>query len=159
MKDIKIKSWLELMQVLYEIPQNKYKRHRSNFAYRGVGDKSWGLETSLQRLGVVDDMVLLEKPLLRSFKKYAESGSLPGNSIWVQLSVAQHHGLPTRVLDWTVSPQVALHFATAEEEHYDKDAAIWCLDAAEARKFLPDRLRIFLKRNTLFCFQPKCWKS
>ena len=151
MKDIQINSWLELMQVLYEIPQNNYKRHRSNFVYRGVGDKSWGLETSLQRLGV-NDIVLLEKPLLRGFKKFAESGSLPGNSIWVQLSVAQHHGLPTRLLDWTVSPQVALHFATAEEEHFEKDAAIWCIDAGEARKFLPDKLRKILSEEYAFLF-------
>jgi hypothetical protein len=33
--------------------------------------------------------------------------------------------------------QVALHFATAEEEHYDKDGAIWCIDIAQARSLLP----------------------
>jgi hypothetical protein len=52
--------------------------------------------------------------------------------LWVRLAIAQHHGLPTRVLDWTVSPQVAAHFATAEAEHYDKDGAIWCIDIKQA---------------------------
>ena len=151
MKDIQVNSWNELMEVLYDIPKNSYHRHRSRFVYRGLADKSWGLQTSLQRLGV-DKMTLLEKPLLRSFKKFAESGSIPGNSIWIQLSVAQHHGLPTRVLDWTISPQIALHFATAEEEYYDKDAAIWCINLEETWKFLPKKLLDILGEEYAFIF-------
>jgi hypothetical protein len=68
------------------------------------------------------------------------------------LAVAQHHGLPTRLLDWTVSPKVAVHFATTEEEHYDKDAAIWCVNVAEARSLLPEELRDVLTREYAFLF-------
>lgn len=150
MNDIIVNNWLELMEALYDIPKTSHKRHRSDFVYRGVADLSWGLETSLKRLG--GDYVNVEKPLLRSFSKYAEPGSIPADTVWVRLAVAQHHGLPTRVLDWTVSPKVAVHFATAEEEHYDKDAAIWCIDVVQARSLLPAKLRDVLKREYAFLF-------
>ncbi|MEM6795512.1 MAG: FRG domain-containing protein [Acidobacteriota bacterium] len=148
--DVVAKSWSHLQELLYTIPKTSHGRYRSNFVYRGVGDKSWGLETSLRRLG--GDYVKVEKPLLRSFRKYAEPGRLPEKEIWVQIAIAQHHGLPTRLLDWTVSPQVGVHFATADEHHYDKDGAIWCVDVAEARSVLPARLRALLKYEKAFLF-------
>ena len=150
MNDARVNTWAELTDALYDIPKTSHQRYRSDFVYRGVADQSWGLETSLKRLG--GDYVNVEKPLLRSFRKYAEPGSIPADTLWVRLSVAQHHGLPTRLLDWTVSPKVAVHFATFEEEHYDKDAAIWCIDVARARALLPKRLKAVLNREYAFLF-------
>lgn len=152
MDDITVNDWMELTQRLYDIPKSEtsHQRHRSDFVYRGVADKTWGLETSLRRLG--GDYVNVERPLLRSFKKYAEPGSIPADTMWVRLAVAQHHGLPTRVLDWTVSPKVAVHFATSEEEHYDKDGAIWCIDVGRARTLLPKVLRDVLDFEYAFLF-------
>jgi hypothetical protein len=72
--------------------------------------------------------------------------------LWVRLAVAQHHGLPTRVLDWTVSPQVAAHFATAEAEHYDKDGVIWCIDVVQCRDLLPTDLRSLLNTEYAYLF-------
>ncbi len=152
MNDIRVTNWLELTQALYDIPKSSssHQRYRSDLVYRGVADQSWGLETSLMRLG--GDFVNIERPMLRSFRKYAEPGSIPARTIWVELSVAQHHGLPTRLLDWTISPRVALHFATSEEKYYDKDAAIWCIDVVRARSILPDPLREVLQREYAFIF-------
>jgi FRG domain len=150
MADTVVKNWNELMQALYDIPATTHGRHRSDFVYRGLADAAWGLDTSLYRLG--GDYRNIERPMLRSFRKYAEPGSIPSENFWVRLSVAQHHGLPTRVLDWTLSPRVALHFATAEEEHYDKDAVIWCLDVVRARDLLPGDLRAVLEREYAWIF-------
>lgn len=141
MPDIRVENWMDLHKVLYDLLPNEetHRRYRSNFVYRGAADSSWGLETSLYRMGGAFENV--ERPLLRSFKKYAETGSIPGDSLWIRLSVAQHHGLPTRLLDWTLSPKVALHFATAEEDFYDQDAAIWRINIPEIKRLLPDDLR------------------
>lgn len=148
--DIKVKTWLHVIEILYDIPKGVHNRHRSDYVYRGVADKNWELETSLIRLG--GDYINVESPLVRSFRKYAEPGQLPKEGSWVELAIAQHHGLPTRLLDWTVSPQVALHFATAEENHYDKDAAIWCVDVVKARSILPEKLRDFLQQEYAYLF-------
>jgi hypothetical protein len=77
---------------------------------------------------------------------------VPEDSLWNRLGLAKHHGLPTRLLDWTFSPYVALHFATANAERFDVDGAIWCIDFVAANKRLPERLRRLLdeeRANTL----------
>lgn len=51
----------------------------------------------------------------------------PKPSPWDMLALAQHHGLPTRLLDWTHNPMVALYFAVNEE--VDADGAVYGLEA------------------------------
>jgi hypothetical protein len=76
MNDVRVTSWIELIQALCDIPQTSHQRHRSSFVCRGVADQRWRLETSLSRLGA--QYAEVEKPLLRGFGKYAEPGSIPG---------------------------------------------------------------------------------
>ncbi len=105
-------------------------RYRDTAVYRGLSDAAWPLLTSLDRLGgpPFHAKAHLEDHLLRHFQRLARAllDPVPG-SRWELLIVAQHHGLPTRLLDWTFSPLVAAHFATLGPEPR-RDAVVWRLD-------------------------------
>ncbi|MBJ6727792.1 FRG domain-containing protein [Geomesophilobacter sediminis] len=140
METVVIQSWEELQEELFAFSWNEdLRRFRSRFAFRGLSDADYRLETTLIRLG--GPYAELERHLLRNFKKYAHTKVVERDSLWHWLSVAQHYGLPTRVLDWTYSPFIAMHFATANIEKYDKDAVIWAVNYVKAHELLPDRLR------------------
>lgn len=145
MNEIRVRSWTELLDQLYlDSWKESIGRFRSSFAYRGVSTATCDLTTSLIRLGGQPDRI--EGHLLRNFRKYAIQESNCGRSTWSWLALAQHHGLPTRLLDWTYSPLVAMHFATAGEWP-GEDALIWCVDFVAAHRLLPRRLRTVLERE------------
>jgi hypothetical protein len=141
---IRVASWTELNERLYESSwREPIGRFRSNFAFRGVQRADYTLQSGLARLGAPAED--LERHILRNFRKYAHRSAVPHDSVWNWLAVAQHHGLPTRLLDWTYSPFVALHFATEDVELYDCDAVIWCLDFTATNRFIPEPLKQVLR--------------
>jgi FRG domain len=145
LEDIVAKSWADLLDRLYEQSWNEHLgRFRSSFAFRGMQDAHFDLTTTLVRLG--GEFHRHEDDLLRNFRKYAQEpvATTMGDSIWNWLALAQHHGLPTRLLDWTYSPFVALHFVTADFEFFDTDGLIWCVDYIKTRKMLPGKLKDIL---------------
>ncbi len=140
MEEIKVHSWDELQKELFAQSWNeKIGRFRSRFAFRGLSNKEYRLETTLMRLG--GDYVKLERHLLRNFRKYAHRSVVERDSVWHWLSVAQHFGLPTRILDWTYSPFIAMHFATANIDKFDLDGVIWAVNYVKAHELLPQFLR------------------
>jgi hypothetical protein len=135
-RQLRVTSWAHLLEVLYEGGWNAgLRRHRSPFVFRGSHDASFTLQTSLQRLG--GDPAETERHLLRNFRKYAHQESVSGDSVWDWLALGQHHGLPTRLLDFTYSPLVALHFATRFPSQFAHDGAIWRVEPGRVHGRLP----------------------
>jgi FRG domain len=136
----RVDSWIALNDVLYgDWWHSQLGRHRSRFAYRGLQDARFELRTSLDRLD--GDPQRLEGPMLRAFRRYASASAVPSDSIWNWLALAQHHGLPTRLLDWSFSPLVALHFATQDHTQFGCDGAVLCVDYVACAQLLPAPLQ------------------
>lgn len=136
MEGIRVHSWTELNDQLYDASYyEQIGRIRSPHVFRGVSCATYPLTTSLHRLG--GDFARMEQHLLRNFRKYAPREYRASDSVWNWLALGQHHGLPTRLLDWTFSPQVAMHFATARLEQFARDGVIWMVDFGAVHARLP----------------------
>lgn len=125
--DLRVQSWNELNDRLYEESwQEPLGRFRSSFVFRGQSDCGNPLETALSRLAGPESAATLEGHMLRAFRRYAHRHAPDQDTPWNWLALAQHHGLPTRLLDWTYSPYVALHFATEDLALHDRDGVKRC---------------------------------
>ncbi|HKH91563.1 MAG TPA: FRG domain-containing protein, partial [Gemmatimonadaceae bacterium] len=108
-RETEVRSLGELIdRVTPEKPDPVTGRRRDACVYHGSADASRSLLTSLDRLGGVKPAHTktgLEEHILRNFIRYSRPyfGTQAVNE-WEVLVAAQHHGLPTRLLDWTYSP-------------------------------------------------------
>lgn len=158
-KNIEVKELSEILNILQKQPYDeRVGRNRASYLYRGLSNSSYKLETSLKR-NCKDKQYDIESSILRNFAKYAinEDPELK-DSIWRQLILGQHHGLPTRLLDWTYSPLVGLHFATSGEALSDmdkNDCLLWEIDIEELNKLLPSNYQKILKKENAFIFTPE----
>lgn len=151
MNVVRVASWTELQERLFEGSWNpELERFRPKAAYRGLSSAAYQLETTLQRMR--GEYVHVERHLLRNFKKYAHRAAVSQDSVWHWIAMGKHYGLPTRLLDWSHSPFVAMHFATANIEKMGEDGVIWVVDYARAHELLPKNLRAQLRSEGAVLF-------
>lgn len=102
--------------------------------YRGHADLSWELVPKIQRGFKGDNSEELfrkERYYTNDFQSRASvllSSSQPKMNEYASwLTLMQHYGIPTRLLDWSRSPLVALYFAVSDEVNNERDGCIWIL--------------------------------
>ena len=150
-REIRITSVEELIPLLSDQRYRpELKRNRCNYVYRGMPNIDYKMTTSLRR-NCKELERTLEPAILKNFAKYAviEDPSV-ANSVWRQMILGQHHGLPTRLLDWTHSALVALHFAVTEENlenMAEHDCMVWRIDIDELHSLLPEKYQRVMREN------------
>ena len=92
-----------------------------SWLFRGHEDRSYNLRPTSGRMG--PERASREKQIFRQFKRQARI-HIPGASNlseWEWLTLAQHYGVPTRLLDWTYNPLVAAFFAVMRNAGRDAE--------------------------------------
>lgn len=116
------------------------------FLFRGQGDARWSLEPRLVRElkgtgTTAKEAVALESSLRQQFEAEAHLHLSPSvlaeGDFIAWWALMQHHGCPTRLLDWTRSPFVALYFAVVDQP--SADGAIWFFDGKLLKKQMMHR--------------------
>lgn len=159
-------SWDQLRE---ELDNRISKRWLFRGACASVGKKRpISLESSIERVGRVSGMspeslVFAEWEMIRDFRRKYEGvdkEEVEDDELYC-LSVMRHYGAPTRLLDWTYSPYVALYFALERWEPKNRKAdkqevVVWCLDqdwcdinARETdpivKRYLPEYRRVHIE--------------
>ncbi len=129
--EIKLANWEDFSKLVTKLEIGDPLKQ--SYIHRGQADAEWELLPSLVRHASksglsAEDTVELETSMLRGFQREAHL-YLPPRKVHDEKEITswwmlmQHYGAPTRVLDWTRSPFVALYFAV--EQELGKDGAVW----------------------------------
>jgi FRG domain-containing protein len=137
-------NWAELtatsIEDLYTI-LNRLSDTQS-YVFRGQASVKWkALQPSLHRSleqTKDKDPVMTEGKSIQAFRRWARSLIHPSELVYFErildsITLMQHYGAPTRLLDWTFSPWVSCYFATLGEEK--DDAVIWAFNQRELSAF------------------------
>jgi hypothetical protein len=146
-EQIRITKWEDLA--------NYNSKDKPRWLYRGVKNRRWDPETSLERCLKRNCIprgrwAKVEEGLIREFRRACHqfTAHVPDSGhILEMLALMQHHGAPTRLLDVSYSINIALYFALEDVDvNRDKqDAAIWGLNGPWALSVAANCLEKFHK--------------
>ncbi|MEI8170112.1 MAG: FRG domain-containing protein [Rhodoferax sp.] len=104
------------------------KEQTETTIYRGQR-KDFPLLPNICRVGTADALLENERALLTNFKNEASRClQVVPNNDWEWMVVAQHHGLQTRLLDWTFDPYIALWFALERASEMNSHPEVWVMN-------------------------------
>ena len=143
----KLSDFIEETRKFAEATGEKQEAHRqARCWYRGQCNASWTLEPKLYRNRIeaakptdseVKKILDLERRLVRDFRLISSSLRNGDESDAKLYFLEQHYGLPTRLLDWTTNPLIALYFSCAGQ---DQNGKVFMMDAYNlAKKRQPSR--------------------
>lgn len=123
-------TWSDLISDLTYLDGDG-ERMGVSYIFRGVSDTAHLLVPSIGRLDTFKEhRTELETRLLDEFQ-YRFAGEIDSRPYdeWERMAFAQHVGVPTRLLDWSTSPLVALFFALSAESETDR--AVYCISLSK----------------------------
>lgn len=123
------RSWAEFLDIVAEV-----EARSGDFVYRGQSDATWDLKPSLARISSGFSAAMEgERKAYSTFRARSQNFLNPNifsvltrhYNIFLWWAVMRHHGVPTRILDWSRSPFIAAYFAC---ESGSEPGAVWCVD-------------------------------
>lgn len=115
-----VRSLSEYLQRITDITSEEQNDHSQALFYRGHADSNWKLEPAVYRIDQDGksyrdvELQMYQEMLRRSPQAFQDC-----KTTFERLVKMQHYGLPTRLLDLTQSPLVALYFACCEKNESD----------------------------------------
>lgn len=104
---------------------DKLSNNDEELLFRGQADSLWVLDSSVTRDG---DLLANERNLYQKILNLRPNEFKEDNSIYEKLITMQHYGLPTRLLDVTRNPLIALFFACNNLSKADQDGLVFIFD-------------------------------
>jgi hypothetical protein len=121
---VQLANWKEWLSFVGDLSEN--------WAFRGQADSRWELQNAIERTDFVQQHANVEAEFLAEFQRgarnYLTRDQTPEHLIeW--LALMQHHGAPTRLLDFSKSPFIAAYFAYEVSDLYSSThVAIWAMN-------------------------------
>lgn len=123
-----IEEYIDTIDDLLKFVNDLFKIHGLRLWYRGVENAKWELLPSIQRSEhrVLNERYLTNDFYIKASQVLTKCPDKKNYAAW--MSMMQHYGLPTRLLDWSSSPLIAVFFATETYEKSNQiDACVWVL--------------------------------
>lgn len=107
--------------------------------YRGQLSNNWNLKSSIARdLSSAEEVKILERKIIEEFERQMKETNqlhkllihkdpIAHQNAWSLLFQAQHYGVPTRLMDWSLSAEVGLYFALDNSAFDDVDGQYWVI--------------------------------
>lgn len=158
-KELEISSWNEFEEVVFS-----YGIHIDNSSYwfcRGQTNKEWGLLPSISRIFETENekkhIYDLEVRAVHDFKEnsayYTNDYARKSYSYMEWWPLMQHYSCPTRLIDWSLSPYIALYFAVSGQSEID--GALWLCNSQVLEEMAINKSGNYKDEKFSFATAPK----